>query len=60
MDFKIVREGKDVTIVRTPKTVKSVSLTPVRRVKVMCFDSERVDRIFRLQEAAVTIRKRQR
>lgn len=53
MNFKIIREGKDVTIVRTKSSAKQVGTTSVQRVKVMCFESERVERIFRIQENVV-------
>ena len=57
--FKVVREGHDVSIVRVKSTTHRDSAYPTQRMRVMCFDSEQVDRIFQIQEksANATLRK---
>ena len=51
-EFKFVRNGKEVSIERTMSSVKRDSNHPVLRMKVMCFNSARIDRIFSIQENA--------
>lgn len=51
--FKFVREGGEVSIVREkPSQAKSGAQT-TQRLRVMCFDSAQIDRIFSLQENSV-------
>ena len=48
--FKFIHEGGEVSIVRERGTNSKNSSHPVQRIKVMCFDSAQVDRIFSIQE----------
>lgn len=51
--FKFVCEGGEVSIVRERGANSKHSSHPVQSIKVMCFDSAQVDRIFSLQENSV-------
>lgn len=57
--FKIIREGGEISIVRERVANSKNNSYPVQRIKVMCFDSAQVDRIFSIQEnSAKTTLKR--
>jgi len=51
--FKFIREGGEITIVRERGANSKNNSYPIQRIKVMCFDSAQVDRIFSLQENSI-------
>jgi hypothetical protein len=53
MDFKVVKEGHDVSIVRVKSSAQRDSAHSTQRMRVICFDSAQVDRIFQIQEKSV-------
>ena len=50
VDFKIVQKDGDVTIVRECKSAQKRAAIGGQSIKVQCFDSRQIDRIFRYQE----------
>lgn len=50
VDFKIVHKDGDVTIVRNATAAQKRSAVARQSIKVQCFDSRQIDRIFRYQE----------
>ena len=50
VDFKIVHKDGNVTIVRNTTSAQKRSVKTSRSIKVQCFDSQQIDRIFRYQE----------
>ena len=48
--FKYVREGGEVSIVREKPTQAKSGAQTAQRLRVMCFDSAQIDRIFQIQE----------
>ncbi|MDO5526477.1 MAG: hypothetical protein Q4F85_10395 [Prevotella sp.] len=50
VDFKIVHKDGDVTIVRNATAAQKRSAVERQSIKVQCFDSRQIDRIFRYQE----------
>lgn len=58
MDFKVIKEGHDVSIVRVKSSTQRDSAQPVQRMRVICFDSAQVDRIFQIQEKSVNLSHR--
>ncbi len=50
VDFKIVQKDGDVTIVRECKSAQKRAAIAGQSIKVQCFDSRQIDRIFRYQE----------
>lgn len=50
VDFKIVHKDGDVTIVRNVSAAQKRSAVASQSIKVQCFDSRQIDRIFRYQE----------
>lgn len=50
VDFKIVHEDGDVSIVRVNATSHKGNVSHVQRMRVMCFDPAQIDRIFHIQE----------
>ena len=51
--FKFVREHGEVSIVRERASTTKSNTQPTQRIKVMCFDSAQIDRIFRIQENSI-------
>lgn len=50
VDFKIVQKDGDVTIVRKTTSAQKRAAVAGQCIKVQCFDSQQIDRIFRYQE----------
>ncbi len=53
MDFKIVHEPDGVSIVRTMSSSKKSVNHVEQRMRVLCFDSKRIDNIFHIQENSI-------
>lgn len=54
-NFKIVNDNGKVSIVRSKTASGSNPIQNGQRIRVMCFDSARIDRIFSIQENAAKI-----
>lgn len=53
MDFKVVKEGHVVSIVRVKSMEQRDRTQSTQRMRVFCFDSAQIDRIFHIQEKSV-------
>lgn len=50
VDFTIVQDGGEVTIVRNKTAGQKRAAVEEKSIRVQCFDSKQIDRIFRYQE----------
>ena len=50
LNFEFVNDNGDISIVRHKSASRKKSVQVVQRMKVMCFDSAQIDRIFKIQE----------
>lgn len=52
-DFQIVNDNGRVSIVRTSSSASNKHALTGQKMRVMCFDSAQIDRIFSIQEHSV-------
>ena len=52
-DFQIVNDNGRVSIVRTSSSASNKHVLTGQKMRVMCFDSAQIDRIFSIQEHSV-------
>lgn len=57
-DFKIINESGKVSVVRIKGSTGSKHIQTGQRIRVMCFDSAQIDRIFKIQEQSIRTQRK--